>query len=117
MRIGTDNAAAVDEDRGGAGDLERLAVCAASLDCGGGFGAGHAGLEGVRIQADLRGVVRELGIGIFGRDDVLIVVDKVIKLPEGLGVLVIGASPAMAALRAQGCCSRGKSLNTRRTWG
>src|SRR6202045_5421087 len=90
--VGTDDAPAVDEDRGGAGDLEGQAVCVAGFDGGGGFGAGETGLEGVGIQADLRGVVGQLGVGIFGRDDVLIVVDEVVKLPEGLGLLVIGAA-------------------------
>src|SRR6202040_3793167 len=92
VRVRAYDAAAVDKDRGGAGDLERLAVSLAGVDCGGGFGAGHAALEAVWIQAYLRGVVRQLGIGIFGRDDVLIVVDKVVKLPEGLRILVIRTS-------------------------
>ena len=53
VRVRSNDAATVDEDCGRAGNLERQAVCVAGVDCGGGFRAGQAGLEGVRIQADL----------------------------------------------------------------
>jgi len=45
VRVGADDAAAVDEHGGRAVDLQRQAVGATGVDCGGGFGAGQAGLE------------------------------------------------------------------------
>src|ERR1700730_5440096 len=96
VAVGAEDAAAVDEDRGGGGGVVGQAVCVA------GFGAGETGLEGVGIQADLRGVVGQLGVGIFGRDDVLIVVNEVVKLPEGLGLLVIGAAASYGGTAGPG---------------
>ena len=59
---------------------------------GGGLRAAEASLEGIRIQASLAGKLHHLVVGVGGRDQVLIVIDQVVELPEGLGVLLVGAT-------------------------
>ena len=49
--VGTDDAAAIDEDRGGAVDFQEIAVGETGIDGLGGFRAAQARLESVLVQA------------------------------------------------------------------
>jgi len=90
--VGADDAAAVDEERGCAADFEEVAVGEAGVHLGGGLGRGEAGLEGVLVQVGLAGEVEDLVIDVGGGDQVLLVVDEIVELPEGGGILLVGAA-------------------------
>jgi len=92
MRVGAVDAPPVDEDGGRAADLEFLSVRDTGIDFGGGLRAAHARFEGIGIEAGAASVVKHLVPGIRSRNDVLIVINKVVELPEGFGVLLIGAA-------------------------
>src|SRR5260370_38791185 len=90
--IGAHDAAAILEHRWRAVFVELLAICAAGVHGGGGFGAGHATLECFSLESRLTRIVHHFGPGSRRRNDVLIVVNQVIHLPEGLGVLLVSAA-------------------------
>lgn len=90
--IGTDDAAAVDEDGGGAVNLEEFSVILVGVDLGSDLWAGQAGLEAVGIEIGAAGVVQHFLVNVGGRDEVLIVIDRVVELPERLGVLLVGTA-------------------------
>ena len=69
-----------------------LAVGEAAVHLGGGLRAGHAGFEGLGIETGSGGIVEHFLVGVGGGDEVLVVVDQVVDLPEGLGVLLVGAA-------------------------
>ena len=91
--VGADDAAAVDEEGWGAADLEKVAVGDAGIHFGGGLGGGEAGFEGVLVQVGLAGEVDDLVVDVGGGDQVLLVIDEIVELPEGGGVLLVGAAP------------------------
>ncbi len=89
--ISAHNASPIDKDCGRAVHVELLTVCAAGVDSSAGFRAGHAGLERIRVYTGLAGVVHHFRPGVRRGYDLLIVINEVIHLPEGLGVLLVGA--------------------------
>src|ERR1700746_1921425 len=91
MLIGATHLSPIYKNRGCAVDLELLAVGVAGVNRRRGVGARHAAPEGVGVEAGLRGIVDHLGPGVFGRDDLLVVVNQVVKLPEGVGLLLVRA--------------------------
>ena len=90
--VGTGQTAPVDEDGGCAANVEEFAVGLAGIDFGGGLRATEAGLEGVGVETRTASEVDHFVIGVGGGDDFLIVVDQVIHLPEGFGILLVGAA-------------------------
>jgi len=90
--IGADEAAAIDEDGWRAADFEKLSVFDIGVDGGSGFGTGHASLKGVGIQSGLAGIIEHFLVGVGGGNEVLVVVDGVVHLPEGFGVLHVGTT-------------------------
>ena len=92
MRVGAVDAPPVDEDGRRAADLEFLSVRDTGVDFGGGLRGAHARFESIGIEAGAASVVKHLVPGIRSRNDVLIVINKVVELPESFGVLLIGAA-------------------------
>src|ERR1700739_3889946 len=92
MRVRAIDAPPIDEDGRRAADIEFLAVGDTGVHFGGSLRAAHTGFEGVHVETGASGVVEHLVPGIRSRNDVLIVVDKVVHLPEGFGVLLVGAT-------------------------
>src|SRR6266581_2818634 len=93
LLIGADHPAPVDEQRGRARDFNELAIGYAVVHGFGCFRARHARLEGVGVQPDLLSVVHHLIPDVFRGNDRLVVINLVIQGPEGVGLLVVGASP------------------------
>jgi len=92
MRVCAIDAPAIDEEGRRAADIEFLAVGNTGVHFGGGLRAAHTGFEGVNVETGASGVVEHLVPGIRSRNDVLIIVDKVVHLPEGFGILLVGAT-------------------------
>jgi len=92
MRVGAVDAPPVDKDGRGAADVEFLSIRDTGVDFGGSLRAAHARFEGIDIEAGAASVVKHLVPGIRSRNDVLIVINKVVDLPEGFGILLIGAA-------------------------
>src|SRR5260370_20418702 len=90
--IGAHDAAAIHEHRWRAVYVELLAICAAGVHGGPRFGACHATLECFRLQSRLTPIVHHFGPCSRRRNDVLIVVNQVIHLPEDPGVLLGSAA-------------------------
>src|SRR5260370_242397 len=90
--IGANHAAAIYEYGRRAAYVELFAVRAAGIHSRSSFGAGHAALECSYIQMGLFGIIGHLCPGVGGRNNVLIVVDEFIDLPQGVRILLIGAS-------------------------
>jgi hypothetical protein len=91
--VGADDATAVDEEGWGASDFEEVTVGEAGVNFGGGLGRGETGLEGVLVQVGLAGEVEDLVIDVGSGDQVLLIVDVIVELPEGGGILLEGAAP------------------------
>jgi len=92
VRVGADDAAAIDEEGWSAADFEEIAVGEAGVHLSGGLGRGEAGFEDVSVQVGLGGEVEDLVIDVGGGDQVLLVVDVIVELPESGGVLLVGAA-------------------------
>src|SRR5205085_3287441 len=100
MLVRTNHAAPIDEDGWRAVDFQLFTIGLAGVNRGRGFGAGHAALKSALLQAGLDGIVRHLGPGVLRGNDLLVVVNQVIQLPEGLGFLLIRAAAG------DGCSAR-----------
>jgi hypothetical protein len=105
--VGTDQATSIHEDGGGATNIEELGVGDAGINCGGGLGAAHAGLEGIGVHATATSIIHHLVVGIRGGEEFLVVIDQVIHFPEGFGVLLISAT----ASQGGGACPRVDGLD------
>ena len=90
---GLADAAAIDEERGRAGDVERAAFRHFLLDFGlGGLGV-HAGaeLDGVERLVVL-GPGEDLILQVLGREGFLLGEDQIVIIPEGVGILLEDAA-------------------------
>lgn len=92
--VAADVGAAVDEDRGGALDAERVAFSAIDLDGFFGSVGGETGFERCGIEAGVGSEADELVPCILGRDDVLIVEDRVVDSPKSTRRLHVGTAGA-----------------------
>ncbi len=92
MGVGPGQGAAVDEDGGSAADANEFAVFDAGIDFGGGLRAAEASLEGFWIQSGAGGEVHHFVVGVGGRNQILVVINKIVHLPEGFRVLLVGAA-------------------------
>src|ERR1700674_456791 len=91
-RIAPDDAASFHEDGRRTIHVKLPAVREAGIYGGPGLSTRHATLKGLDIDPGLASVVHHFCPDILCGDDFLVVINKVIYLPEGIGVLLIGAS-------------------------
>src|SRR5580692_12232303 len=90
--ISTNYAAPVDEDGWRAANFEKISIGDAGINFASGLRRAHAGLEGVLVDPSLASILEHLVPDVGGRDQVLIIVNQIVELPECLGVLLVGAA-------------------------
>ena len=91
MRIGAHQAAPIHKDRRRAAHLELLPIGLAGLDGRRSLRASHTAPKGLGIQPSLAGKVAHLRPGVGRRNQLLLVIDQIVDLPERLGILFVSA--------------------------